>query len=100
LTVRLPPSAVRGLRSVIKFLSAMPQRQVTIQGNAEHTIIITGDNNQVHLGHQGGFVFRLLDEAFRQAQATGQPADFYNGARPNWRTSPASRTPRVRSSPP
>jgi tetratricopeptide (TPR) repeat protein len=62
----------------------MPQRQVTIRGNAEHTIIITGDNNQVHLGHQGGFVFRLLDEAFRQAQATGQPADFYNGARPNW----------------
>jgi tetratricopeptide (TPR) repeat protein len=62
----------------------MPQRQVTIQGNAEHTVIITGDNNQVHLGHQGGFVFRLLDEAFRQAQATGQPADFYNGARPNW----------------
>jgi tetratricopeptide (TPR) repeat protein len=62
----------------------MPQRQVTIQGNAEHTIIITGDNNQVHLGHQGGFVFRLLDEAFRQAQAAGQAADFYNGARPNW----------------
>jgi hypothetical protein len=69
---------------MIKLLSAMPQRQVTIRGNAEHTIIITGDNNQVHLGHQGGFVFRLLDEAFRQAQATGQPADFYNGARPNW----------------
>ena len=62
----------------------MPQRQVTIRGDAGHTIIITGDNNQVHLGHQGGFVFRLLDEAFRQAQATGQPADFYNGARPNW----------------
>jgi len=62
----------------------MSRRAITIQGNAEHTIIITGDNNQVHLGHQGGFVFRLLDEAFRQAQATGQPADFYNGARPNW----------------
>ena len=62
----------------------MSHRNITIQGNAEHTIIITGDNNQVHLGHQGGFVFRLLDEAFRQAQAAGQPADFYNGARPNW----------------
>jgi tetratricopeptide (TPR) repeat protein len=62
----------------------MSRRAIAIQGNAEHTIIITGDNNQVHLGHQGGFVFRLLDEAFRQAQATGQPADFYNGARPNW----------------
>ena len=62
----------------------MSRRAITIQGNAEHTIIITGDNNQVHLGHQGGFVFRLLDEAFRQAQDAGQPADFYNGARPNW----------------
>ena len=62
----------------------MSRRAITIQGNAEHTIIITGDNNQVHLGHQGGFVFRLLDKAFRQAQDAGQPADFYNGARPNW----------------
>ena len=62
----------------------MSRRAIAIQGNAERTVIITGDNNRVHLGHQGGFVFRLLDKAFRQAQDAGQPADFYNGARPNW----------------
>ncbi len=62
----------------------MAQRQVTIQGNAEHTVIITGDGNQVRLGPQGKFCFRLLDEAFRQAQAQREPADFYNGTRPNW----------------
>ncbi len=62
----------------------MPQRQVIVRGNAERTVIITGDNNQVHLGHRDGFVFRLLDKTFRQAQAESQPADFYNGTRPNW----------------
>ena len=62
----------------------MSHRNITIQGNAEHTVIISGDGNQVHLGHQGGFAFRLLDEAFRQAQAGRPPADFYNGTRPNW----------------
>ncbi len=59
-------------------------RNITIQGNAEHTVIISGDGNQVRLGHLGGFAFRLLDEAFLQAQAEREPADFYNGARPNW----------------
>ena len=62
----------------------MSRRNITIQGNATHTVIISGDGNQVRLGHQGGFAFRLLDEDFRQAQAGREPVDFYNGTRPNW----------------
>ncbi len=62
----------------------MAQRNITIQGSADHTVVISGDGNQVEIGHQGGFAFILLDEAFRQAQQTGTPADFYNGTRANW----------------
>ncbi|MGB9751446.1 hypothetical protein [Roseiflexus castenholzii] len=60
------------------------ERTVTIQGNAAQTVIITGDGNRVTLGHAEGFTFRLLDEDFRRQQAHRAPADFYNGARPNW----------------
>lgn len=60
------------------------ERSITVQGSAQHTVIITGDGNQVRLGHQGGFAFRLLDQDFRQAQVHRAPADFYNGTRPNW----------------
>jgi len=61
-----------------------PSRQVSIQGDAHATIIITGNQNRVVLRHDAGFAFRLLDEAFRRAQFQRQPADFYNGTRPNW----------------
>ncbi len=60
------------------------ERTVTVQGNAEQTVIITGDGNRVALGHSGEFAFRLLDEDFRRQQANRTPADFYNGTRPNW----------------
>ncbi len=61
----------------------MSQRNITIRGNAQNTILITGDHNRVEIPHRD-FVFLLLDEAFRQKQQAGVPADFYNGTRPNW----------------
>ncbi|MCX7841344.1 MAG: hypothetical protein N2559_18060, partial [Anaerolineae bacterium] len=48
------------------------------------TVLITGDGNRVTLAHGEGMAFRLLDDAFRQAQTTRARADFYNGTRPNW----------------
>ncbi len=62
----------------------MSERTITIQGNAQGTVLITGDGNRVTLGHEPGVAFRLLDETFRQQQAHRAPADFYNGTRPNW----------------
>ena len=62
----------------------MTDRSVSVQGNADHTIVITGDGNRVQLRHAGGISFRLLDDDFRTAQRSAQPADFYNGTRPNW----------------
>ncbi len=59
-------------------------RAVQIQGNAQNTLIITGDHNTLQLSHQSDFSFRPLDAAFRQAQRQAAPADFYNGSRPNW----------------
>ena len=61
-----------------------PSRQVSIQGNAHATIIITGNQNRVVLHHGPGLAFRLLDEEFRRSQRQRQPADFYNGTRANW----------------
>ncbi len=61
-----------------------PSRQVSIQGDARATVIITGNQNRVVLHHDTGFAFRLLDETFRRAQFQRQPADFYNGTRANW----------------
>ena len=60
------------------------ERSIVIEGNAEHTILISGDGNQVLLPHPPGIAFRVLDEDFRKAQAGRVPADFYNGTRPNW----------------
>lgn len=64
--------------------SPISSRSVIIQGDAQQTILITGDGNCVTLAHAGELAFRLLDEAFRQAQAARAPADFYNGTRANW----------------
>ncbi len=69
------------------------ERTVTVQGNAEQTVIITGDGNRVALGHSGEFAFRLLDEDFRRQQANRTPADFYNGTRPNWANIARATTP-------
>ncbi len=60
------------------------ERAITIQGNAEQTVVISGDNSQVILSHREGMAWRLLDEAFCQDQRQKAPADFYNGTSPNW----------------
>jgi hypothetical protein len=62
----------------------MSDRSVSIQGDANGTVIVSGDGNQVLLHHSDGIAFRLLDDDFRAAQRSAQPADFYNGTRPNW----------------
>ena len=59
-------------------------QQVTIEGDATRTVIITGDGNQVSLSAQGEFAYHPLDEDFRTMQGSRTPADFYNGTRPNW----------------
>jgi len=59
-------------------------REVAIDGNANGTIIITGDGNKVSLSAQSELFYHPLDEAFREVQSTRAPADFYNGTRPNW----------------
>ncbi len=45
---------------------ATAECSITVQGSAEHTVIISGDGNHVCLGHQEGFAFRLLDQDFCQ----------------------------------
>lgn len=63
----------------------MPEkRSITIQGNAQQTVLVTGDGNRVTLARTGEMVFRLLDEAYRRQQMELAPADFYNGTRSNW----------------
>lgn len=62
------------------------KRSVHIQGSANGTVIVTGEGNQINLTRhpQDGPFFHLLDAAFRERQGQRQPADFYNGTRPNW----------------
>ncbi len=51
-------------------------QQVTIEGDATRTVIITGDGNQVSLSAQGEFAYHPLDEDFRTMQGSRTPADF------------------------
>ncbi len=57
---------------------------VSVGGDVNDTLIVTGDNNVISLTRQGAFAFQLLSEDFRRRQADAHPAPFYDGAVPNW----------------
>jgi len=70
--------------SVSHITKALGPRSVSIGGNTDDIIIITGDKNIISLNQDGAFYFHLMDEDFREKMQNGAPAAFYDGIRANW----------------
>jgi len=69
--------------SVSQIAEASGQRSVSIGGNANGILIITGDI-RLSLNQDGAFHFHLMDENFRDKMQNSTPAAFYDGIRANW----------------
>ena len=69
--------------SISRITEASGQRSVSIGGNANDILIITGDII-ISLNQDGAFHFHLIDKDFRDKMQNGAPAAFYDGIRANW----------------
>ncbi len=67
-----------------RFALATGSRAAALAGNANGTLIVTGDSNFISLNRGDAFWFHVLDQKVREVLASRAPASFYDGTPPNW----------------